>query len=169
MLLGGDGDRLWEMEKAKKEEEWPQSPRIEPAGGKMQFDYHDPVSIGIPVNNEKWFEFWYDLTRFMKQTMPGLGRFIARRITISLPLDSKYTEEATDVSPFLDLSKYDSFEEMLAECGSSHRSNVRRRLRKAEKNGEVILQRIKKEDIASNLEMMFHAHIEQWHQQGGIS
>jgi len=135
---------------------------LEPAGAAIDFDYQDPVSIGAPMADSDWSQFWQNLHKSACLHFNKIGLFAAYRISNSYSGGLGEVQKVNGVSPFLPLEDKTVLDDVLNQCGSAHRSNVRRRLRKAERMGPVSLHLVQAQDIDQALEDMFTCYASQW-------
>jgi len=76
-------------------------------------------------------------------------------------------ERTTHVCPFIDLAG-ESWESYVAALGSSHRANLRRRLRKLEARFDVRFERAHSEaEVAAAFEILVDLHHRRWQGRGG--
>lgn len=134
---------------------------LEPPGS-LEFDYQDPISIGNRLDPTDWDAFWIALGESATRKFPKLGYLQIHRLTPPFFGTITYARGVDATSPILDLKGVDSLEQVLQECGASHRSNARRRLKNAEKMGGISLEIIGEADFEQALEEMFEIYNLQW-------
>ena len=135
---------------------------LEPAGAALDFDYQDPVAIGAPMSDSDWTQFWQCLHKSACLHFSKIGLFAAYRISNDYSGGLGEVQKINGVSPFLPLEEFADFDDVLKQCGSSHRSNVRRRLRQAERIGPLSLHLVPAQEIDQALEEMFACYADQW-------
>jgi CelD/BcsL family acetyltransferase involved in cellulose biosynthesis len=120
----------------------------------------------LQLTSSDWHSFWQALNINICRFFKKLGRFTNYRLTESYLAIPSTEAKKTDISPYLPLNDVTSLDDILTNCGSSHRANVRRRLRNASKIGDVSLNHVAPKQLDEILEMMFKTHIEQWASRG---
>lgn len=139
---------------------------IEPAGGLFGFDYQDPLSLGEAMHAKDWDAYWSALYQSAKAVFPKLGQLAAYRLFETHSGTIADPEKPDSIAPYLPFEPGQTLEHVLQNCGSSHRGNVRRRLRQAENLGPVSLEMITGTEVTGALEQMFVTYENQWGTDG---
>lgn len=135
---------------------------VEPIGGLLHFDYQNPLSLGETMQAEDWDAFWSALYQSATAVFPKLGQLAAYRLFETHSGTTVEPGKPDPVAPFLPFEPGQTLEQILQKCGASHRGNVRRSIRQAEKLGAVSLEIITGADVANALEQMFITYESQW-------
>jgi CelD/BcsL family acetyltransferase involved in cellulose biosynthesis len=132
--------------------------------GYSDYDYHDPIFIGSfikGINDNFWKVFFDEVEKqlngiFDVISVDGLHDF-------SLPTDIKIMR--TEISPFFDLRKFNSLEEVVNSLSKRTREDVRRKKKKLEKLGKINYRIFSLNDIddaLANLPMILAEHSIRW-------
>jgi len=134
---------------------------IEPVGA-AAFDYQDPISIGDQMQSADWDSFWLDLSESLKSKFPKLGSLLIYRLTAPFAGTIAVARGKDAIAPILYFGDAKTLSDVVRECGSSHRNNLKRRLKNAEKMGPVSMEVLSGPVVAGALEEMFVMYDKQW-------
>jgi len=140
---------------------------LEGIGGRVQYDYQNPLVLGGAWDEGTWNSFWRGTVSAVAQRFPRLVNIEICRLSVPVPEEFRFHYYDQEAAPYLDvLPGPDALELVLNSCGSSHRSNVRRRMRDAAKIGTVSVEKIAADSIEVCLNEMFNTHVSQWRSKG---
>lgn len=146
------------------------TPRLAfPGTGAVGADYLDVV---VRAGDEAALEslaFHLDRERPLLELerVPREGSTAARLAALLVERGWQRHERVTDVCPWIDLDGK-SWEDYLSQLGSSHRANVRRRLRKLHAAFDVRLERVESpEQLDPALDVLLDLHERRWSDRGG--
>lgn len=140
---------------------------IEPVGAEA-FDYQDPLPIGVPMQSEDWDSFWSALGESLKSKFPKLGSLLIYRLTSSFSGTIAKARGKDAIAPILSFGNAQTLSDVVRKCGSSHRNNLKRRMKNAEKMGPVSMEVLSGTAVDEALEAMFLNYDQQWG-SGGAS
>jgi len=106
---------------------------LEPAGQEF-FGYQDPLVEGDRSQID-WKSFWECARREARAVSDQALFRLVHPCCAQGPRSAANGEE----SPVLDLEGLESFDDLLARCSTNHRGDVRRRIRRLEGKGAVVL------------------------------
>jgi CelD/BcsL family acetyltransferase involved in cellulose biosynthesis len=102
--------------------------------GQETFGFHQPVGALGAVDD--WDDFWVAL----RASSPASIDQVLFRLMPPAFAGRHYALPRTEASPVLDLSAHSSLESVLSHCSANHRGDVRRRLRRLQEQGDVVLR-----------------------------
>lgn len=140
---------------------------LEGIGGRVQYDYQNPLVLGGSWDDETWDSFWRSMISAVSQRLPKLVNIEICRLSVPVPEEFRFRYYDQENAPYLELSDGpQALELVLNRCGSSHRSNVRRRMRDAARIGDVSVEKIPEASIEACLNEMYDTHVSQWRHKG---
>lgn len=134
---------------------------LEPVGAES-FDYQDPLSIGMQMEAADWDSFWSALGESLKLKFPKLGSLLIYRLTTPFSGTIAVAHGKNAIAPILSFGNAQTLSDVISECGSSHRANIRRDLRVAEKMGTVSMDVLSGAEVEEALDAMFVTYEQQW-------
>ncbi|MFV0444355.1 MAG: GNAT family N-acetyltransferase [Planctomycetaceae bacterium] len=132
------------------------------AVGEPHFDYQDPLlSAGIE-RDSAYPELWRRLTgELSRRKLDAAALWRLRPDSAG----SGFSQDAAVKAPFIDLAQSASWKDYLSQRPESHRTDVRRRLRRIAEAGELQLDVLLPSDVEraqSELDVMIQRHAERW-------
>jgi CelD/BcsL family acetyltransferase involved in cellulose biosynthesis len=143
---------------------------VTPLGGVYYCDYQDPLSIGRPMEARDFQKFWREFERAFETTLwrrfGPLSRVRAFRLHLP-PRDQ--ASRTSEVAPYIRLSDFASFDELLASRGQNLRSNLKRKLGRVRQLGCDDLTFVTSSEIQTTMSAFCANYLLQWGRDGQIT
>ncbi len=139
---------------------------LRPAGF-YEFDCHDPITDGM-MSLEDWIGFYCQFIEEFSTVLQGRSGYlwIPRLYNIPAIRCEPYPwMRPGTTSPFIDLTRYDSLDNLLLTCSKQHRQDVRRQTRRLSEKGDVQLVSYTARDLDQafeELKIHLEHHSIQW-------
>jgi CelD/BcsL family acetyltransferase involved in cellulose biosynthesis len=134
--------------------------RILVPAGYSDFDYHDPV-VSCPVTNSLMTSFW---TLVQQQVIEAIAYDKIDLNGMRFPGAQGFWEKE-EACPFIDMSRYEDFEDYFDRLGKSLRKDIRRKKRILDDCGSVEFHVYSRQDIEGAMQsfpLFLDAHTRRW-------
>jgi CelD/BcsL family acetyltransferase involved in cellulose biosynthesis len=131
--------------------------------GYSDFDYHDPIVVGVDLNNLErfWKAFFEEVESRWKNSFDTITIDGIRKNAIGLSQQWKEIE----VCPYIDLSVFSDSDLFLQSLKKNLRQDTKRRVRRLEENDDVTFQVFTENELAQALQTLpdlLDHHIQRW-------
>lgn len=132
--------------------------------GYVDYDYHDPIIVGTSSSKIEE-DFWVAFLNEVKKRIGGTFDLLFVDGLHNLPQAGNNHTSIKEVSPFFNLRKFNSVDDVIQSLSKRTREDVRRKRHKLEQMGDVHFHSFSSDNIATaltRLPLILSEHSKKW-------